>query len=33
VMKAALPSSASLNSFKPRLETFIKLSGNSQKVN
>ena len=28
VMKAALPSSASLNSFKPRLETFIKLSGN-----
>lgn len=26
VMKAALPSVASLNSFKPRIETFIKLS-------
>ena len=27
VMKAAIPSEISLNNFKPRLETFIKLSG------
>ena len=27
VMKAALPSELSLNNFKPRLETFIRLSG------
>ena len=28
VMKAAIPAGISLNNFKPRLETFIKLSEN-----
>ena len=32
VMKAALPSETSLNDYKPRLETFIELSGGMMKM-